>query len=115
MATDTEVLAEIILETASQEADVQKRDRLLEMADQLRQNTRPLQGQMVGKIYVPPAHTQGLANVLRQGLSGYYGRKGEQKNDEIMKSRGQSRADYLRSIFGQQILPRQNYPDGVGP
>ena len=99
-------------------AELRRLKRQEMMADELaKRGMQPLQGQMVGGVYVRPSVFQGLA-----GLANSWAAKGERdKIDEGYKSLGEKRkaveeaqlANYRQGTMGSPEIPIPE--DGIGP
>lgn len=91
-----------------------------QIADMLRQQSQtPMQGQMVGQIYVPPSWTQGLAKLVQGYQSGQMNKQADTDSRALaaqLMQRNQSDAqNFMNAVQGSTPEQQGNNPSAYTP
>lgn len=100
-------LLKILIQDAEIEGNQEELNRLLTLADELRtQGNTPVEGDMRGRVYVPPSWSQGLNQMVAAGRGGIKEGRADKLRGEQSKARGEMRQSMLAALLRGGAAPQ---------
>jgi hypothetical protein len=95
-------LLKIIMQNASLDEESKQNDRMLAMADELRQSGAPGQGYQAGRVFKAESPLETLARGTQQAGGLYKGRQAEDAMKATSGKQGDLRSEYLAALLRSQ-------------